>query len=135
RPGELPALAGLGALGHLDLKIGGVDEVLAGDAEAPGRDLLDRAPAPIAVGVAPVARGVLAALAGIGPATDAVHGDGEGLVRLLADGAVGHGAGGEPPQDRLDRLDLLDRHGSSGRPAPDESKQGREMLDAVFAMA
>ena len=40
--GQLAALAGLGALRHLDLEVVGVDEVLAGHAEAAGRDLLDR---------------------------------------------------------------------------------------------
>ena len=43
--GQLAALAGLGALGHLDLEVVGVGEVLAGHAEAAGRDLLDRAAA------------------------------------------------------------------------------------------
>ena len=43
--GQLAALAGLGALGHLDLEVVGVDEVLAGDAEPAGGDLLDRASA------------------------------------------------------------------------------------------
>ena len=48
--GELPALAGLGALGHLDLKLEGAHQVFAGDAE-PGRgDLLDGALAGIAAG-------------------------------------------------------------------------------------
>ena len=41
--GQLAALAGLGALRHLDLDVVGVGEVLRGDAEAAGRDLLDRA--------------------------------------------------------------------------------------------
>ena len=35
--GQLAALAGLGALGHLDLQLAGVDEVLARDAEAARR--------------------------------------------------------------------------------------------------
>jgi hypothetical protein len=43
--GKLPALAGLGALRHLDLEFVGVDEVFAGDAEAARRDLLDGAAA------------------------------------------------------------------------------------------
>ena len=43
--GELPALAGLGALGHLDLDVVGVDQVLAGDPEPARGDLLDRASA------------------------------------------------------------------------------------------
>ena len=41
--GQLAALAGLGALGHLDLELAGVDQVLARDAEAARGDLLDRA--------------------------------------------------------------------------------------------
>ena len=41
--GQLAALAGLGALGHLDLDVVGVDQVLAGHAEAAGGDLLDGA--------------------------------------------------------------------------------------------
>jgi len=42
RPRQLTALTGLGALGHLDLQFAGVDKVMTGDAEAAGRDLLDR---------------------------------------------------------------------------------------------
>jgi len=61
--GELAALAGLRPLGHLDLEVVRVHEVLARDAETRGRDLLDRAPPRVAVSVAPVARRVLAALA------------------------------------------------------------------------
>ena len=42
-PGQLAALAGLGALGHLDLDLAGAHEVLAGHAEAARGDLLDGA--------------------------------------------------------------------------------------------
>ncbi len=58
---QLAALAGLGALGHLDLQVVGVGEVLRGHPEASGRDLLDRR-APLRV-VQPV--DVLATLAGV----------------------------------------------------------------------
>ncbi len=109
-PGQLPALAGLGALGHLDLQLVGVDQVVAGDAEAPRGDLLDGAVARVAVGVRHVARGIFPALAGVALAADAVHGDGQRLVRFLADRSVRHGAGLEALDDRVDRLDLLDRH-------------------------
>src|SRR3989442_578753 len=68
--GQLPALAGLGALGHLDLKVVRVDQVLAGHAEARGGDLLDRAPPPVAIRVASVPRRILAALSGVGLAPD-----------------------------------------------------------------
>jgi hypothetical protein len=40
--GQLTAFAGLGALGHLDLDLVGVDQVFGGDTEAAGRHLLDR---------------------------------------------------------------------------------------------
>ena len=49
--GQLAALAGLGALGNLDLQIVGIDEVIRGDAEASRSHLLDRAAAQIAVGI------------------------------------------------------------------------------------
>jgi hypothetical protein len=108
--GQLAAFAGLRALRHLDLELARVDQVLARDAEAARRDLLDRAEfleSPF--GLEHVAGGILAALAGVALAADAVHGDGEVLVRLLADGAVGHRARLEALHDGLDRLDLLDR--------------------------
>ena len=99
-PRQLAALAGLGPLGDLDLQVVGVDQVLAGHAEAARGHLLDGAAPQVAVGVGREAVGVLAALAGVGPPADAVHGDGEGLVRLGRDRAVGHGAGGEALHDR-----------------------------------
>ena len=54
--GQLAALAGLGALGHLDLQLVGVDEVVDVHAEAAGGDLLDRRAARVAVRVGRVAR-------------------------------------------------------------------------------
>ena len=54
---------------------------------------------------------VLAALARVGLGAQTVHGDGQGLMRLLGDGAVAHGAGGEALDDAADRLDFLQRHG------------------------
>ncbi len=110
-PGQLAAFAGLGALGHLDLELLGVDQVMAGDAEPAGGDLLDGAVLRVAVRQRHVAFGVFAAFAGVALAADAVHGDGERLVRFLADGAVAHGAGLEALHDALDRLDLLDGNG------------------------
>src|SRR5262249_42372263 len=80
-------------------------------AEATGGDLLDGAVLRVAVGLGGVAGGVLATLAGVALAADAVHGDGERLVRLLADRAIGHGARLESLHYRFDGLDLLDGHG------------------------
>jgi hypothetical protein len=48
---ELPPLAGLGALGHLDLDLVGVDQVVRRHAEAPRGHLLDRAAPGVPVGV------------------------------------------------------------------------------------
>src|SRR4029450_8871064 len=78
--GQLAALAGLGALGHLDLQVGRVDQVLAGPPEAARGALLDGAPPPVPVGVGRVAGRVLAALARVRAPADTVHGDREGLV-------------------------------------------------------
>src|SRR4029079_1635472 len=89
---ELAALAGLGPLGHLDLQLARVDQVVAGDAEARGGDLLDGAVLGVAVRLREIARRIFAAFAGVALAADAVHGHGQGLVRFLADGPVGHGA-------------------------------------------
>ena len=109
--GQLATLTGLGALGHLDLDVVGVGQVLRGHAEAAGRDLLDRRAAQVAVGVGREAVGVLATLTGVGLGAQPVHGDGERLVRLGGDGPVAHGAGGEPLDDLGDGLDLVERDG------------------------
>ena len=82
--GQLAALAGLGALGHLDLDLAGADQVLAGDAEAARGDLLDGALQRVAVGQRLEAGRVLAALAGVRLAAEAVHRDGQRLVGLRA---------------------------------------------------
>jgi hypothetical protein len=64
--GQLAALAGLGALRHLDLQLVGVHQVVRRHAEAARGHLLDRAAAPVAVGIAACeARLVFAALAGV----------------------------------------------------------------------
>ena len=131
--GQLAALAGLGPLGDLDLQVVGVDQVLAGHAEAARGHLLDGAAAQVAVGVGGEAVGVLAALAGVGAPAEAVHGDGQGLVGLGRDGAVGHGAGGEAGHDGRDRLDLVDA--GWGRPAAglqaQQAAQGGQLLGLV----
>jgi hypothetical protein len=112
--GELAAFARLGALGHLDLQLVGVDEILARHAEAARSHLFDRASTGIAVGIGRKSRWILAALAGVALSTDAVHGDRQSFMRLTADRSIRHGAGLEPPDDRLDRLDLFDGNGRAG---------------------
>ena len=61
--GQLAALAGLGALGHLDLQLVGVDQVVDRHAEAARGHLLDRRAAQVAVVVGREAARVLPALA------------------------------------------------------------------------
>ncbi len=64
-PGQLAALTGLCALGHLDLDVVGVGQVVGRDPEAPRRHLLDGGPAQVAVLVGQVALLVLAPLTGV----------------------------------------------------------------------
>ena len=109
--GELPAFAGLRALRHLDLQLVGVDQVFGGHAEARRRDLLDRR----CGGDRRWRRGVKRSGSSppspvLRPAADAVHRDGEVLVRLLGDAAEAHRAGGEALDDLRRRLDLVERH-------------------------
>jgi len=129
--GELAAFAGLGALGHLDLELAGAGQVLAGHAEAAGGDLLDGGVLGVALLVGPgEARRILAAFAGVGLAADAVHGDGERLVRLLRDGAVGHGARLETLHNLFGRLDLLEGDRRAGLEL-EQAAQRAEVLPLV----
>ena len=121
---QLSTLAGFGALGHLDLQLVGVDEILGRDAETPAGDLLYGAAAVVAVLVRREPPGVLAALPGVGLAAYAVHGDGEGLVRLFGDGAEGHGPGREALDYLPGRLYFLYRDGVLLE--PEEAAQGGE---------
>ena len=98
--GELATLARLRPLGHLDLQLAGVDQVLARHPEAAAGDLLDRAVPRVAVRERRVAGRILAPLAGVGLAAQPVHRDRERLVGLRGDGAVAHGAGLEAAHDR-----------------------------------
>ncbi len=124
--GQLAALAGLGALGHLDLDVVGVDQVLGGDAKAPRGHLLDGRAHGIAVGQANEAVRFLAALAGVRAAADAVHGDGQGGVGLAADRAEAHRPGGEALDDGRGRLDLVQGDGCFGWLEPHQAAQGQQ---------
>ena len=74
---QLAAFAGLGALRDLDLQHFRIDQVFRRHPEAAGRDLLD-----LAALLGAVARGVFAAFTRVAAAAEAVHRDGERLVRL-----------------------------------------------------
>ena len=108
--GQVATLAGLGALGHLDLNLEGAAQVAARHAKARACHLLDGGVLGVTVSQWGLATRILAALAGIGTAVQAVHGDGHALVRLFADGAIRHGAGVKAADDVERRLDLVECH-------------------------
>src|SRR5712664_2334070 len=131
-PWQLAALAGLRALGHLDLDLLGAREVFRGHAEPSGRYLLDLRFQYIAfleldVFGDPVraqsraqrfarldggkAAAVLAAFPRVRFTAQAVHRHREGGVRFDRNRAVRHRAGREALHDLGGRLDLFDRNG------------------------
>ena len=105
---QLAALAGLGALGHLDLELAAVVEVLRRDAEAARRHLLDGRRGVVAVGARPIARRILAAFARIGLRPDAVHGDRQRLVRLRSQRAQRDAGRHQALAQLGDRFDLVE---------------------------
>ena len=111
---QLAPLAGLRPLRHLDLDFLGIDEVLAGHTKPAAGHLLDRGVFAVAVGLELVADRILAPFARVRAAAEAVHGNGEGLVGLLRNRAIRHGAGRKPLDDLLRGLDLLERHRTAG---------------------
>ncbi len=104
---QLAALAGLGALGHLDLDLAALVQVFGGDAEAARGHLFDRRVGVVAIWTRDVARRILAALAGDGARPHPVHGDVQGLMRFRRQGAQGHGLRQEAAADVRDALDLV----------------------------
>ena len=114
-PGQLAALAGLGALRDLDLELVGTGEVRGSHPEACRRHLLDLrvVAAPLRVGQVP--RRILATLAGVRGAAGPLDPDRECLVRLGAQRTHAHRRDDEAAHDRARRLDLLERRrGRSG---------------------
>ena len=109
--GQFAALAGLGALHDLDLQFVGIGQVIDRHAEPAAGHLLDGAARGIAVRQRRVAARILAALAGVRLAADAIHGHGQHFVGFGADGAETHGPGGEAPDDLAFGLDLVEFDG------------------------
>ena len=130
--GELTALARLGSLGHLDLDVVRVGQVLGGDAEATRGHLLDRRAAQVAVVVGGEAVRVLPTLTRVGLAAEAVHRDGERLVGLGGDRAVAHRTGREPLDDLGRGFDLVEgnRGADPGAQAEQPAERG-EVLGLV----
>ena len=111
RARKLAAFTGLGTLGHLDLDFACLGEVEAGDTETTGCHLLDGTVLRVTLLIGPgVAFFIFTAFTGVRLTADAVHGDGEGFVRLFGDGAIAHGTCLEPLHDRIDGFDFFDWH-------------------------
>ena len=138
---ELTSLARLGALADLDLDLLRIHQVLCRHAEASGSDLLGLAGERNPVHAAVVAGIVLATFAGIGPCTQLVHSQGNGLVRLYAQGTEAHGADHKMLHYLILGLDLVyaDRIALEIQKIPEEDRlrgivhKGSELL--VFLVA
>src|SRR3546814_16275261 len=88
--GKLAALAGLCALGDLDLKLLAGVQIFGRHPEAAARDLLDDRIGVVAVPVRRVARAVFPAFARHGLSADAVHGEGPRPLGFGRRGAPSH---------------------------------------------
>ena len=100
--GQVTAFARLGSLGHLDLQLDGVGQVVRCHAKTSRSNLLDRAAFTVAIGLRGIADGVLTAFTRIRLAPDAVHGYGQRAMGFMRDGTEAHGTCGEARQDALD---------------------------------
>ena len=125
---QLTTFSGLGSLGHFDLEVIGVCEVLRRHSKTPRCHLLDRGTSFWIVKTL----GILAALAGIGFRSKAVHCDRQSLVGFGGNRAVRHCSGGEALDDFRKGLYLFDGH---WRPMAvtefEESAQRREDLGLI----
>src|SRR5215475_3980741 len=125
---QFTALSRFRALSHFDLQFPRLRQVITRHSESPRSNLLDSAIARIAIGIWNVACGIFAPLPGIALPTNAVHCDGQGLVRLLAYRAVGHGAGLEAFYDRLHRLHFINWNRLGNVFQLHQATQGRHTL-------
>ena len=127
---QLSALAGLGALCHLDLDFPGADQIPAGDPEPPRSNLFDGG----TLIVLPLARRqtfqALAALARVGFAVNPVHGNRQALMGLLGNGAIGHGARLKAGHDGIHALHLVQGDSSVLREL--KVHQGAQMIGLVI---
>ncbi len=103
---QLAALAGLRALGDLDLELVGPGEVRRGDAEAGRRDLLDLRVVALAARRRAVPGRILAPFAGVRRAAGALDADRQRLVGLRREGADRHRRHDEAADDVAGRFDV-----------------------------
>uniref|UniRef100_A0AAG5D4V1 Uncharacterized protein n=1 Tax=Anopheles atroparvus TaxID=41427 RepID=A0AAG5D4V1_ANOAO len=105
-PGQFAALTRLRTLRHLDLQIVGVRDVGGRHTEPPGSYLLDRRSTVVLRVLVHVPVRVLTALARVALAANAIHRDGERLMRLERNTAETHGTRREALHDLTGRLHL-----------------------------
>ena len=108
---QLTTFTRFSTLGDLDLDLIGVHQILRGDTETAGSDLLDGRAERQPILTRCEASGILATLSGVAASMYLVHGHGHGLVCLLADRAKTHRSGHEATHDGLFRLHLLQGDG------------------------
>ena len=106
--GQLPALAGLGALRHLDLDFLAGVEILRRHAKAPRRDLLDHRIGIVAILIRREALAVLTTFAAHRFGADAVHRDGQRFMRFGRQCPQAHAGRDETLADFGDRFDFFD---------------------------
>ena len=128
---ELSSLSRLGSLSHLDLELVGVGEVVGGDSESTGRDLLDGGSHRISVRQDVGSLSVLSSLSGVGLSSQSVHRDRDRRVSLHRNGSVRHGSGHESSDDLVPWLDLLDRDRRPVRVVKLEQPSERDRLDLL----
>ena len=129
---QLATFAGLCTLGHLNLDVGAVGQVVAGHTEAARRYLLDGRAFPITVGLHFETVWIFAALAGIGHRTQAIHSDGQRLMCLRRDGAVAHRTSGKTLDDAGNRLDLINVDRLAVRGELEHAAQGCQLLGLLI---
>src|SRR6185369_5893679 len=100
--GQLTTFTRFRALRDLDLQLLRIHEIVTGNSESSGSNLLDGAVARIAVTLR-----IFATLAGVALTADAIHRYRDRLVRFLANRAVRHRAGFETLDDCFRGLDFV----------------------------
>src|SRR5713101_8139215 len=108
---QLTTFTRLGPLGHLDLQLPRLSQVITGHPKPTRGNLLDGTIARVSVGVRNITGRIFTTFASVSFAAETVHRDGEGFMRLLADRPVRHRAGLEPLDDSFNRFHFLQRNG------------------------
>src|SRR5205807_9424285 len=108
-----------------------IDKIVARDAKPSRRNLLDRAVTRVAVGIRQISIRIFPALTRVAFAADAVHGNRERFMRFPTNRSIGHSAGLESPDDRLDRFDVVKRNRRARRTQFHQSPQSTKLARLV----